>query len=307
MARPRKETHYSIYDFLVERPGCRQTDVANGLHLRRARVNKVLASDGYGDVLIMEDNNRLLYPIDYRPVTVADYIAFGMGLKPLEAVAERVPDGTHCALSGIEITYGYPLWSVVPDSAGEFLDMLGGATEGYVAENVARAFKGTWNMGSWLIFEDGAGFHPLIAREAALKQGRPCWSDLVRQIWPDREGQPLVGILTTDFKKRLWPRARVGALGNHTRVYVHDPENDLSANLVLDWPKFMEVLDFVETIYTLGFSKPAIRQTLTHEWKAAQTIGLAETLRLERELQNLRPAPEFAPALIMAQKKGSLS
>lgn len=238
-----------------------------------------------------------------RLITVTDFLVAGMNPPELENPPTVLPEGTRCALEGQAITAGYAVSEIVPDSAGEFLDMLRGGVDGYLSENAARAFRGTWNMGSWMIFEDGTGYHPLISREEALKQGRPCWSDLVRQVWAERRGTGVLCILTTDVKKRVWTKAGVGTLGDATPVYLHDPEQNVSRIVVVDWRAMLEVLDFVEALLAAGFNKPTIQRSLLSDLKTAQSIGLKQAIEWENRLVALRAQPEYQIAYVISQRK----
>ena len=235
-------------------------------------------------------------------MTITSYIVQGMSIPPLEKAPEPVPAGTRCALTGEPIERGYLVWDIINNTVGEYLDLLGGQPTGWISEDTARAFKGSWNMGSWLIFEDGTGYHPLISREQAEAQERPCWSDLVREVWPAREGEGVLCILATDVKKRVWPKARLGFLGRSTPVMIHDPKLNLSSVLRINWTRMVEVLDMVEEIYALGFAKPNIRENLLRDLKRSSVAGYSKTIAWERELMGLRATPEFQMAYLIAQK-----
>lgn len=230
--------------------------------------------------------------------TVAEFLVAGMKLAALDSAPMRLPVGARDMISGQVIEMGYNLWDIVPDTAGEYLDLLGG-TAGYLSEASARAFGGCWNMGSWMIFEDGTGYHPLINRQAAREQGRPCWSELARQVWRERQGERMVCIVTTDFKKRLWTRARVGVLGKNSDVYLYDPEQNIGGNFKLNWEVMIEYLDAIEGIYNAGHSKPAMMDNLLREW---QKTGLAQAGRYEKTLAAMRGTPEFAFSILAAQR-----
>jgi hypothetical protein len=195
-------------------------------------------------------------------------------------------------------------------ATAEFLDCFRGGIGGWVSDAAARCFKASdprkGNLGARtvLIFEDGDYYNPLIAREQAVIQGRPCWSELVRQVWPARAGQRVLIILTTDMKKRLWIRARVGMLGNRTPVLYYDAATAGNEVLLIDWPRLIECLDTVESVYSAGFSKAAIRESLYTAGKIAQTAGLTATQRMESQLMLWRGTPEFQVATLIAQKKG---
>ena len=252
----------------------------------------------------MESPNGMIWPADYHPQTVADYLVFGMEIPPLKTEPISVPDGTYCIVTGVSARVGYPAADIVPDAAGEFLDLLPGGVGGYLSENTARAFKGSWNLGSRVIFEDGTHYHPLIARDP--KGERPCWSDLVRDLWPTRRDENVLMILTTDVKKRVWHRARIGTLGETTPVFIYDVvDSGLASVQIINWPVLLETLDFLEKVYGMGFSKNDIRQSLLRKWSRVQSFGIRQVIDLENRLKPLRATPEFAMAIIITQKKGA--
>lgn len=240
-------------------------------------------------------------------LTVTSLIAGTHKLPPFPVPARDLPDGATCALTGESITLGYSLGDVTTDATNEFLDTFRGLGGGFVSESVARCFKAHPKNGcqilAFLAFEDGTLFQPLIARESAGSTGRPCWSDLVRDVWPARQGQRMAAILTTDTKKRLWPRARVGCLGPSTPIYLHDGDTHVSAPLRVDWPHLISVLDLVEDVYSLGFSKRTIRASLLQDYARARQVGFGACRALEARLHVHRGSPEFAVALLIAQRR----
>ena len=235
--------------------------------------------------------------------TVADYMVAGMNLPALDLALEDAPSGARCAITGIEIERGYPTWKVIPPTVGDFSDLFPNGIGSYISESAGRAFKGSWNMGSWILFEDGVGYHPLINRAEAEAQGRKSWSAVVREIQRERAGQKAVIILTTDPKKRLWHRARIGSMGGAMQVYIHDGKLNISQSCPINWAEMVNVLELIELIYEQGFSKRAIANSLPSEWKATERVGIQETLRLERQISPLRNTDEFLMALLIAQKE----
>lgn len=193
--------------------------------------------------------------------------------------------------------------SITTDATNEYMDTFRGLPTGWVCESAARLFRQDHNLGAWLLFEDGAAFRPLIARESARRENRPCWSELVRDIWPARRGQRMVCLLTTDTKKRLWPRARVGTLGAHTPVFAYDSKLRLAHTVTVAWPDLLSALDLLEDFYTSGFSKCALRESVFAEWKTCERIGMARARVIEDWLRVLRLSPVFPLALIIAQKR----
>ncbi len=240
-------------------------------------------------------------------LTPADLLARGLNL-PLPAVQPvATPPSTCCAITGQPITSGYLVADMVTEATAEFLDCFRGGIGGWVSESAARCFKsadprrGNPCARSVLAFEDGTLYNPLINRESAAAQERPCWSDLVRQVWPARRGEQMLAILTTDTKKRLWIRARVGALGPRTPLLYYDSGTGNEV-LIVDWPMLLAGLELCELIYGLGFPKEAIRGSLYVASKVCETVGLSVARELEGDLARWRERPEFRPALLMAQR-----
>ncbi len=232
----------------------------------------------------------------------------GMALPPTSGVEglgepEVFERPRACVITGQMVSTGYRARDIIPSTTSEFLDLLHGDPDGVMSPVAARVYKSSWNMGSWVVFASGDCYHPLIDRKAALAQERPCWSDLVRAIWPGRAGDQLVAILTTDTKKRVWEKARIGALGAATPVLVYNMERSVFHVLSIDWPQMLECLDLVKRVYTLGFSKTTIAEGLYVEYTRMNEIGFSRVMELERELRAWRNRPEFEFVILIAQKE----
>lgn len=252
--------------------------------------------------------------------SAAEMLVAGLSLPPASDAKGPVPPtacppGTRCAISGRAITEGYPVASIVASETSEMMDCFRGGMDGWVSEPVARAFKsanpraGNPCAKSTVVLSAGDGgvrcWQPLIARESAEKQGRACWSDLVREVWPGERGAPCLMILTTNTKRRLWPWARSGALGDRTPVLYFDNDTDGFQVLRIGWPRLIDCLDLVEEAYGAGFTKAQIRGSLYAGSAAIEALGeggLARTRDWERALDGWRSTPEFRMAALIAQK-----
>lgn len=238
--------------------------------------------------------------------TAPDLLVRGLGLPPVETCeAVGVLDGTTCAITGEPLARGYPIQLLCSEATAEYLDTFRGQPCGYLGENAARAFR--WQRQTSLaamIFADGTCYRPLISRASAvLDAERPCWSDLVRAVWPARRGQECLILLTTEMKKRLWPRARVGVLGSATALYLYDLGLHVAEHRLVDWPALLECLTLVEEMYTAGFVKDRMRTGLWSYHKKVEEVGYARVAVWERALRSWRCRPEFLPALLIAQKR----
>ncbi len=236
--------------------------------------------------------------------TVTEIMVKCMSLElpdKLERYIERDIDTT-CCITGKHITTGIPWKRVIPSSTGEYLDLMHGMAFKYMSLDAARAFKGSWNMGSRMLFSDGTGYHPYIASSSADKNDRTYWSALIRDVWPGRAGQECVIIITSDFKKKIWPQAKVGVLGNSTPVLLYDTDRMELRNLVINWESVISTLDIVEEVYTKGFTKRGIGEGLFSDY-GAFSEDVARSLEYEELLQPLRALPEFAVSILIAQKR----
>lgn len=242
--------------------------------------------------------------------TPAEMLVRGLGLIYEREKPEPVPTGSLCIVCGGPLTEGYAANRIISEATTEYLDQFRGNPSGMLCRACATCYKnnapkaGMPTSRTCMAFADGTYWNPLIARGPAGEQGRACWSDLVRAVWPERAGQECLVILTTDQKKRLWPRARVGALGTATPVYLHDGELGASGVFLVNWPRLLGVLDAVETIYTAGFVKVAIRSNLYANSNVVREVGIAQTAEWERSLRGLRGSVEFDMATLIAQRKG---
>lgn len=235
--------------------------------------------------------------------SVAQYIYNGLNLELKPQLRKYVEGGldTVCAITGECITEGILWHRVIPPSTAEYLDLMSGMAFPYLGLSAAAAFKGSWNMGSRLIFEDGTMYHPYISVQSAEKSERPYWSKVVRDVWLQRRGENCLCIVTDDYKKKIWPRARIGQLSANTQVLLFDSGRLRLQNLTVDWEKLITVLDFVETVYVAGFNKQAISESLFICY-AALMEHARQALDWEADLVKLRKTPEFAVSLLIAQK-----
>lgn len=250
-----------------------------------------------------------------------------LDVPPLAFEPEEIPGGGYCQITGQAITHGYRCLDkrICPTALSDFTGLFNGNPHGYLSDTAARMLAGKipvrgsgkrggslatadWNLGSRLILADPntgtvtAHHHLLIPRDRAEEEGRPYWSKVVRDVWSLQAGCLVLAILATDVKKRTWNLARAGVLGEHTPLLLHATEWNVSQVVYVSWPRLVLALDILEPIYAAGFSKTSIADSLYSQTKAVTAIGMAVTRQLERGLDAMRAAPEFLPALIMAQK-----
>lgn len=245
--------------------------------------------------------------------TVSGILAGAIGIEPLTEAAVPAPAGV-CAMGncGRPITHGYPVAALTGPATNEFLDCFRGGLRGHVCPTCAGVFKAQvpsddYRMGrAWIAFAGGPAYDPLLSRESAADKERPCWADVLRAVWPAQRGKACVILLTTDGKRRIWPGARAGALGERTPIYYHNNKASMGVTgsrvLTVSWPALLECLDLVERAYAAGFAKTVIRDGILSQFAAAQALGMRESISLERELAPWRERPEFAVALLTATR-----
>jgi hypothetical protein len=146
---------------------------------------------------------------------------------------------------------------------------------------------------------DGVGYLPMIARDSAVKEGRACWSDLVRSA---RYGAECVFILSTDTKKRVWPGAKSGVIGSNTPVLLYDGELALTGCVFVDWREMLSSLNLVEDVYSCGFTK---RQIFTSLFSDIEKFEMSpdDVLALEDALKSARESRGSAFIQLISQKK----
>lgn len=218
--------------------------------------------------------------------------------------AAPCPPGTRCAVSGQPIAHGYPLRVCWPSSLSDAPEIFRGggrwispAAAACLGASCAHADNRASR--SLIAVAGRPGLLPMIARDSARAQDRPCWSELVRQLWRDHAGATAVLVLSTSTKRRVWPGARVGTIGATTPIYVHDDETPVSACLTVDWPALLACLDLVESIYAAGVPKATMAESVLF---IGERWPLADRLRWERALRPWRARPEFIVARLIAQK-----
>lgn len=238
-------------------------------------------------------------------LSVADMLVYGLNLpRPETPPIRAAPPGTRCAITGQPIEEGYLIRDITTEATAEFLDCFRGHPEGWISENAGRSFRHIRQTSRcWLIFDDGETHDAMISRESAEAQGRPCWSTLVREVWPSRQGQQTLCILTTNMKRRLWPKARVGQLGYRTPVYLLDADLNLDGCYLVNWPRMLDALGLIEEVYNAGYAKMQIQNGLLSSYQMSVEIGLERAVAWEKALAEIRPRIEFLMALLIAQKE----
>lgn len=237
-------------------------------------------------------------------MTLTQLLAHALQLEPIDAPLRSLPDGTYCVMTGEAITEGYNVMDITTSATNEFIDTFRGCPTGHVSESVGRCFK-LWNLGSVLAFESGVHYRPLMSPVSALEQGRPCWRDIPRIVMERHRGEKAVVILATETKKRVWPKAKIGTVGQRMPVLVHDSGLGMLKNVYIDVPRLQEAIDIIHRVREAGFQAVKsgrawpMLEGLFSDYKTAESIGFARTRELEAELKPWRRAPELMCAALI--------
>lgn len=137
----------------------------------------------------------------------------------------------------------------------------------------------------------------VISLDSVVEDKRP-WIEVVRELAQMPADTPVTGVLTTDVKPRLWPRARVCTVGSFG-LYVHCPDYDTSQHVDFDLQDLIRLICLMRQPMLAGFSKQSIYFGLMRDFKRFQKDP-SQVLMWEAELQGLRDNPAFLPAVLIA-------
>lgn len=140
------------------------------------------------------------------------------------------------------------------------------------------------------------GWWPTIAKPI---EGRPRWRRILREIADADPETPMTGVLTTDPKPRLWPRARLASCGA-PGLYLHIPEQDISAWSAIDIRGTAVALAAVDAALAAGATKTAARRGLWSVPRLVDQLGVDAIGALEARLAPLRGTVEFSVAAVIA-------
>lgn len=204
-----------------------------------------------------------------------------------------------CALCGLRVAAAMPVKSLIKPATADIPDTFHGT---HVCAPCAAAFSESRLLTGSLLVMNGAGLRPMVSKESARKEGRPCWRDVIRTL---PVGAETVAIITSNTKRRLWTRAAVSVVGDYWRPLFVDGDTDRL--LTVSITALRASLDLVESVYALGFRKELIGTSL---WNglAPKTLaehGLERIAELEAALNVWRGSDELLISLFIAQKEES--
>lgn len=137
----------------------------------------------------------------------------------------------------------------------------------------------------------------VISLESVVKGKRP-WVEILREASVMPKDTECTGVLTTDVKPRLWPRARLATVGNFG-LFVHAPDYDTSHWVDFDLFDMLRIVDLVTPILALGFAKASLYHGLLRDFQRF-TKNPQQVIDAELAISELRKSPAFLPAILVA-------
>lgn len=147
-----------------------------------------------------------------------------------------------------------------------------------------------------LLVVGSRGWWPTIAQNI---EGRPRWRNVLAEIGAAPPDELMTGIMTTDPKPRLWPRAQLAACGA-PGLYLHIPEQDISGWRQLALADVFGALAAIDVALTAGATKTMALRGLWGVSKLVDKLGIDAVAAIERRLAPLRGTTEFSLAVVIA-------
>jgi len=216
----------------------------------------------------------------------------------LSIVSANAP-ADECAICGQRTAESVSVKSLIKSATGNIPDTFRGR---HACLPCATAFGESRLLTGSLLILHGEGLRPMVSKESALKEGRPCWRDLIFGMVLETS---TIAVITSNTKRRLWTQAVVSTVGKTWRPLFVDGDTDRL--LTVSIMRLRECLDLIEQVYALGFSKQVIAVSL---WtglapKTLLVIGMERITQFESVLSAWRGTDEFILALFVAQKEAT--
>ena len=220
--------------------------------------------------------------------------------KPPVALTDTI-----CALTGEEIKIGYPAKVAITNATSEVAETFRYPSN-HISVQVAELFRAQKVLRGNLICYEGQLLNPLVSKESATAQLRPCWRDLIYSI---PIGTQCLCVFSDESKRRCWHKAMVSTYGKNWRPFMNGSvvksskfkSPELSRSLEIHVDLLKKCLSLVESTLAFGFSKIGIYRGILNESNKAAKIGLNIALKIEKQLGEWRDTDEFQLSLFIAQ------
>lgn len=132
---------------------------------------------------------------------------------------EPAPDNGICATCATMIADGIPLTEIETPTTANHSEFFrhGGSHVCHACAWLFAAGKG--RPGNYIASSAGGIEYAVISLESVVADKRP-WIHILREIATLDHDAIVSGVMTTDVKPRLWPRARLATVG-HFGLYIH--------------------------------------------------------------------------------------
>lgn len=210
------------------------------------------------------------------------------------------PAPGRCATCGTEIAEGVP-FAPRRGIAGIDNDTFSGHAEyarwgSHVCPACAWLYGDPKRTHRGMLVVGEAGWWPTIAKPIEC---RPRWRHVLREVARAAPETPMTGILTTDPKPRLWPRAQLAACAA-PGLYLHIPEQDISRWSVFDLRQVALALADIDSALAIDASKTAVLRGLWSAPALADRHGIDRIDAVESRLALRRGSIEFSIAMVIA-------
>jgi hypothetical protein len=143
----------------------------------------------------------------------------------------------------------------------------------------------------------GAMEYTVISLESVVTDKRP-WIDVLADISAMPGNTPVSGVMTTDVKPRLWPRARLATVARFG-LYLHAGEYDVSEWREFSLPDCLDLIGNMIAPLTAGYAKSSLYHGLFRDY-ASSSRDPIKAMAWDAQLDTHRNQPHFLPALIAA-------
>lgn len=211
-----------------------------------------------------------------------------------------VPPGTRCATCGADTALIAPqavhLAQIETPTTANHGDFFRFGSR-HVCAGCAWLFNaGKGRPGNYLA-TPGRFELTVISLESVVEDKRP-WLTVLRELQHLPADTPMTGVMTTDVKPRLWPRARLATRGA-AGLYVHVPDWDISEWRQFDLNACLAAIDTMLPILAAGYAKASLWFGLLRD-HARAARDPAQAMAWEAALRPIRQQPHFVPALVAA-------
>lgn len=166
----------------------------------------------------------------------------------------------------------------------------------HVCAGCAWLYGDPKRTGRGMLVVGESGWWPTISQ---VMDGRPRWRGVLREIAIADPRTPMTGVLTTDPKVRLWPKAMIASCGR-PGLYLHSSDDNVSRWAEFSIGRIASVLMCVDWALAAGATKADVRRGLETSTKLVDRYGIGAVAKMESRLSNHRGSNEFIIAILVA-------